>query len=465
MAENNDETTEVNIKFTTADKTAGSLELPLSSTVGTLKTMIRDKFGMEPKRLIYQGRMLNKDDQTLQETRFITGHTIVVQPAVAAVATTSTNSITPARVPVPATAAAPTASSNPLASNSPAAQALAQALAGQLTGARAGTGIGTGVQTGASASNPAVEAVETVLKQPRNVALECFRTLVKVIDNIMQHPMEEKYRKIKRSNAGFKRKVGGVPGGDACMRALGFQETPDEGGTWTMTPSANAWNVLTSAKVQFTVNINRLASSTAATPAGMGRSQGGSSSNITPSSATDSGMGGPGADIGGLGAGMGTGTGMGMGSGMGSYGGVGEGGRGGLPNMDMMRQMFPDEASVRRVLDNPAAQAMARGNPQMQAALQMLSTNPGLMQQAMNSPAFQQQAQAMTQGNLGAGSSFPQIGSALPTSPPPPAPGAAGAGVGSSSAGPRDVGGEGGQAEMSEDDLLAEAIMRSLQER
>lgn len=51
------------------------------------------------------------------------------------------------------------------------------------------------------------QAVATVRAQPAGQARDCLTTLTKVIDNIIAHPAEEKYRKIKRANAGFSRKV------------------------------------------------------------------------------------------------------------------------------------------------------------------------------------------------------------------------------------------------------------------
>lgn len=59
----------------------------------------------------------------------------------------------------------------------------------------------------AGASSPVGMAVSMIRGQSTGVAQECLSTLTKVIDNILAHPMEEKYRKIKRANAGFRRKV------------------------------------------------------------------------------------------------------------------------------------------------------------------------------------------------------------------------------------------------------------------
>merc|ERR1719296_433413 len=68
-----------------------------------------------------------------------------------------------------------------------------------------------------------------------------LNTLLKVISNITSHPMEEKYRTIKSTNAAFQRKVGGIPGGKECMTAMGFELVNDE---YKLNATAEAWNML-----------------------------------------------------------------------------------------------------------------------------------------------------------------------------------------------------------------------------
>jgi ubiquilin len=46
--------------------------------------------------------------------------------------------------------------------------------------------------------------------------LTAVTTLEKVVSNITDNPMEEKYRKVKKANAAFQRRLGGRPGGDAA---------------------------------------------------------------------------------------------------------------------------------------------------------------------------------------------------------------------------------------------------------
>lgn len=155
---------------------------------------------MEPKRLIFQGRILNKDNEPLKDCKLKDGLTVVVQAAPTAASTAPS----PAAATSPAAAAAiglPSPSADATATQR---QAGVQALAGGLGAGLAGGGMR------ATINSPMVQAVATVRGhgQPAGVARECLTTLTKIIDNIVANPTDEKYRKIKRANAGFRRKVG-----------------------------------------------------------------------------------------------------------------------------------------------------------------------------------------------------------------------------------------------------------------
>ena len=79
-----------------------------------------------------------------------------------------------------------------------------------------------------------------------------------IIDNIVQNPLEAKYRSIKRSNKGFASRVGAVPGGDDCMRALGFVASAS-GEEWVLHPSATAWPVLQAGRAKVQAALGRYA--------------------------------------------------------------------------------------------------------------------------------------------------------------------------------------------------------------
>ncbi len=149
---------------------------------------------MEPKRIIFQGRILNKDDQTLQACKLKDGLAVVVQVAAAGAAggasTAAAAGTSPAATGVPA--------ASPASAPSPAAGGGVAAASAGLQGLNLGGG-----------QSAMAQALVTVRGQSAGLARECFTTLLKVVDNIVAHPLEEKYRKIKRANAGFRRKVGG----------------------------------------------------------------------------------------------------------------------------------------------------------------------------------------------------------------------------------------------------------------
>merc|ERR1712157_37099 len=70
-------------------------------------------------------------------------------------------------------------------------------------------------------------------------------TLNKIIVKIQQNPNVEKYRNIKASNAAFGRSVGGLTGGNECVLALGFKLIDGE---YKLEATADAWNNLVNAK-------------------------------------------------------------------------------------------------------------------------------------------------------------------------------------------------------------------------
>jgi hypothetical protein len=64
---------------------------------------------------------------------------------------------------------------------------------------------------------------------------------IKVVNNIINYPREEKYRRIKSSNPAFISKVGSVLGGVEFMRAIGFIENCGE---WVYNSSDIGWVML-----------------------------------------------------------------------------------------------------------------------------------------------------------------------------------------------------------------------------
>jgi hypothetical protein len=69
--------------------------------------------------------------------------------------------------------------------------------------------------------------------------------LIKIVQNIVNNPHEEKFRKLKASNKAFDSKIGSVRGGNDCMAALGFE--CQASGEWILTPTEAKWNLLVAA--------------------------------------------------------------------------------------------------------------------------------------------------------------------------------------------------------------------------
>jgi len=64
----------------------------------------------------------------------------------------------------------------------------------------------------------------------------CIATLGKYLDNIVQNPGDEKYRKIRKTNKAFHDRVGSLEGTDIFLSAAGFQPTDIEGQAYWQFP-------------------------------------------------------------------------------------------------------------------------------------------------------------------------------------------------------------------------------------
>mmetsp|Transcript_36736 Transcript_36736/g.118097 ORF Transcript_36736/g.118097 Transcript_36736/m.118097 type:complete len:377 (-) Transcript_36736:61-1191(-) len=61
---------------------------------------------------------------------------------------------------------------------------------------------------------------------PRREA--CLRTLLKVFSNVLELPREDKFRRLKRSNAALVEKVFGVPGAEAFLLSVGWRRESED---------------------------------------------------------------------------------------------------------------------------------------------------------------------------------------------------------------------------------------------
>eukprot|EP00331_Platyophrya_macrostoma_P007772 CAMPEP_0176430510 /NCGR_PEP_ID=MMETSP0127-20121128/14292_1 /TAXON_ID=938130 /ORGANISM="Platyophrya macrostoma, Strain WH" /LENGTH=349 /DNA_ID=CAMNT_0017812405 /DNA_START=39 /DNA_END=1088 /DNA_ORIENTATION=- len=78
-----------------------------------------------------------------------------------------------------------------------------------------------------------IEKIDVAIKQMRilypthsypDTMKNCLATIVKVIENCVKNPTEEKFRKINKENAAFKARVGDVVGGLFILESIGFQD-------------------------------------------------------------------------------------------------------------------------------------------------------------------------------------------------------------------------------------------------
>ncbi|CAM9271289.1 unnamed protein product, partial [Ectocarpus fasciculatus] len=99
------------------------------------------------------------------------------------------------------------------------------------------------------------QAMEKLLTNAEAVVQNAVGLLLKILNNIVSHPMEEKYRKIKSSNAAFASKVHTTPGGAECMRGAGFAE---ESGEWVLRPSPRGWDQLVACRNKLQVFSDKL---------------------------------------------------------------------------------------------------------------------------------------------------------------------------------------------------------------
>ena len=89
------------------------------------------------------------------------------------------------------------------------------------------------------------------LKQnnPLSVYATAVGTLDKVLTNIVNNPMEEKYRKVKKNNAAFGKRLGKLVGGHDCMLGAGFVVEHQNGEEiYQFHASATKWGALLETK-------------------------------------------------------------------------------------------------------------------------------------------------------------------------------------------------------------------------
>lgn len=89
------------------------------------------------------------------------------------------------------------------------------------------------------------EGMHMLLGNEETKAKDAIILLLKIISNIIDKPMEEKYRKVKATSKAFTKLD--IAGGKECILAMGFNLVGEE---YVLTPSAQAWEVLISCQAK-----------------------------------------------------------------------------------------------------------------------------------------------------------------------------------------------------------------------
>ncbi|KAG7398485.1 hypothetical protein PHYBOEH_010942 [Phytophthora boehmeriae] len=209
--------------------------------------------------------------------------------------------------------------------------------------------------------------------EPQDQYATAIRTLQKICANIVGNPAEDKYRKLRVDNAALKAKLFDRTRGQDCVKILGFQDGVQDG-FLVLVPTPEKWESLVACKSVVDTAVSALGGS--------------SGSGASPFGAAASPFGGAPA--------MG---GMGMGGDFASQ----------------AQALLQNPAMLQAMTTNPMVQQMAQQNPMMAQALQnpamlaqsiqALQQNPAMMQQMnqmMSDPnAMARMQQMMAGGEMG----------------------------------------------------------------
>ena len=374
----------VTVKPATGSAAPRTLAMSKTATVGDL----RKALGVDSApRFVFMGKLLADDSKTLASYGVADGLT-VLQVA---------GRGSPVTSPAPAAAAAPTTATTPLAAS--------------------------------------------IARAEASGGVDVLRTLHRILSNIVQHPTEAKYRQLKTTNAAFQRKCLNHDGARDVLVAAGFVEND---GVLIMTPSAQAYPVLTGAERALSARLDAIEAAARGPPAAPG---------MPDLSALMGGGGMPGLGMGG--AGMGN---------------VMQELQRNPVLMQQVQRLMSDPAAMQRAMEtiqrNPQlAQMMAQ---RMQGGGGM--PDPQTMARMMQDPAVQAQMRQL-QASLGGGMGMPPPmgGMGGGAGPDPGALAAALAGLnnGTGGAAPAPQANnvnENGDA-MSEEEAIQEAIRRSMREQ
>jgi hypothetical protein len=300
----------------------------------------------------------------------------------------------------------------------PGAKPIAVAGAGAPAGVPA-AGAGAPAPAPAPSKSPLEACLERMARAPETERLTALRTLQKVVQNVVDAPLEPKYRKIKRGNPALAKRLDPVDGAFDCLLALGFSGAVEDGEQLlVLEADEEAWSKILTGNARLKAGIAALE---APAPA-----------PVQPPPMQ-----------------------MPFGAPFGSPFGLGQAGPP-LGGADMaslmsnpmvqqrMQQIMSDPDQIQAMFNNPMVRQMTQSNPAMAAAManpervSQMFRDP-MVQQLMSNPAMMQQIMGQAQAALGR---------------PAAAPGGQ-----QHQQQPRD------DTEMTEEEMMQEAIRRSLQEK
>ena len=478
------------------------------SSANTLRRLASDAttIPFDSLRLIYRGKIIaaGDDGNVVEEYKLEEGcvvHCLGKASASASAVGTAAASTT---------AAATTGTANTTSGSRPVGSSVIPPPAAAATSAPAAAS-STATSTSSTPLQTALTTLQTSSPNPDAYAT-ALTTLSKLLGNITSNSTVEKYRKVKRSNPAFQKRLGGLGGGHDVMLAVGFGVEMVEGVEhYVLVASAEAWAKLVESQKVVEEALVEAKRTTAGSAGGV---SGGA------------GMGGAGASP--FGTGMPpAGGGMGMGAGMpGMPGmpGMGGGDMSAMMNSPQMQaaaaEMMSNPQAIRSMLQNPMVRQMMENdprfanNPMARMALERMTNDPQALQQMsrmMSDPSTRQMMMNMQNaamnnngGGGGMGAGMGGAGTGAAGTPPNAAQlaeqmrlmqqmmgamGGAGAGGGSgmppqpSSAGANNTtsgsagqqqqqnnsnnsgnSGGGNDDEMTEEEMIQEAIRRSLNE-
>jgi hypothetical protein len=234
-------------------RTPLSIDKDLTPTQLRKEVSDATRIPLDSLRLIFRGRMIQDNDETSVVDEYKLDQECVLHCM-----------------------GAPAASGASVSANDSAMPSTAAAVPMSTT---AGSSVSVPAVAAATAPPPtstAVDPLKTALdmlrsNNPPATYLTAVQTLEKALTNIMAHPLEEKYRKVKQQNPAFRKRLGGLVGGDAAMLAAGFVTEMSEGEqVYMMHASPQAWPKLVASKTTIETAIQQARAAAAAPVMPMG---------------------------------------------------------------------------------------------------------------------------------------------------------------------------------------------------